>query len=58
MDIDDKVRCLDQAVGLTKVALSNNSSNRPNIDREDAAALFLETAYKKLKELREDALTD
>lgn len=54
--LSNKQDCLIEAIKLTKAALSSSSaSNAAVIGREEDAALFLETMYKKIVELAKES---
>lgn len=58
MDSLLKQKALEEAIELTKVALSSPTGNACVIAHPDTATKFLDEAYRKLCELWEDSTSD
>lgn len=58
MDSDIKQKALEDAIELTKVALSSPTGNACVVAHPEAVTKFLDDAYSKLCNLWQDAVSD
>lgn len=58
MDGTIRERALEEAVDLTRAALSSSAGNACAVAHPDDAVEFLDATYRKLCELWDEAVTD